>query len=354
MTVSRLQNGLLDWYRENARLLPWRETRDPYAIWVSEIMLQQTQAETVIPYYRRFIKTLPDLRSLAQADLGAVLKLWEGLGYYARARNLHKAAEMILENLSGDIPADYCSLKKLPGIGDYTAAAIASIAFGESVAVLDGNAKRVYARWIALKTDPGTKTGVSALRRIAEKSLHQTDPGTWNQAVMELGAILCSLRAPGCSLCPVKADCLALKKEMTEQIPRRKKRKRLPHYQVTAGVIWHQDALLIARRKEEGLLGGLWEFPGGKLEDGETLQECLERELAEELEIKVEVGERLTEIKHAYTHFRITLHAFNCSYISGPPQALGCAEWRWIQPAQLDEFAFPRADRKVIEILMQD
>lgn len=354
MANSSLQAKLLDWYRKNARNLPWRKTADHYAIWISELMLQQTQVETVIPYYKRFIKTFPDVKSVAQVDLSAILKVWEGLGYYARARNLHKAARMIVDEHMGDIPADYRSLKTLPGIGDYTAAAIASIAFGEPVIVLDGNARRVYARWIALKTDPRSGPGEKSLRRAAGKVMQRTDPGTWNQAVMELGATVCTARSPQCTICPLQDDCKAFKRKAVDRIPLRKTKKPLPHYHVTAGLIWNDGKLLIARRNEDGFLGGLWEFPGGKQENGETLQHCLKRELSEELSIAVDVGERLVAVNHAYSHFRITLHAFHCSYVSGTPQALGCAEWKWISPSRLGEYAFPRADRKVIELLKQE
>lgn len=342
---------LLDWYRKNSRDLPWRKTKDMYSTWISEVMLQQTQVDTVIPYYKCFMRTFPGVKSLAQADLSAVLKVWEGLGFYARARNLHKAARVIVNKLGGNIPGDYWSLKTLPGIGDYTAAAIASIACGEPVIVLDGNARRVYARWIALRTDPRSSAGEKSLRRAAKKAMERNDPGTWNQAVMELGATICVLKTPRCPICPVQAGCEAFRRNAVDKIPKRSKGKPLPHYHVTAGLIWDDDRLLIARRNEEGFLGGLWEFPGGKQEDGETLETCLKRELAEELAIDVEVGERLIAVNHAYSRFRITLHAFHCTYNSGPPQAIGCAEWRWISPVQLEEYPFPRADRKVIELL---
>jgi len=314
-------------------------------------MLQQTQVETVIPYYQRFLKNFPNVSALASANLSTVLKAWEGLGYYARARNLHKAARVILDQYGGLLPAEYALLKEIPGIGDYTAAAVASIAFSEPVPVLDGNVRRVLARWIAWREDPASPDGGRMLRQAAEKLLDRAHPGLWNQALMELGAILCIPRRPRCGECPVRKGCEAFRLGLTDEIPLRKKRKPRPHYQVTAAVIEKAGRLLIARRHEKGLLGGLWEFPGGKQEMGESLEEALRRELQEELAIDVEVGEKICAVDHAYTHFSITLHVFRCRLDSGRPQAIGCAAWKWVKPAELDQYAFPRADRRVIEIL---
>lgn len=349
--VQQRMDALLVWYDRNKRFLPWRSTRDPYRIWVSEVMLQQTRVETVIPYYEHFIEQFPSVESLARAELSSVLKEWEGLGYYARARNLHRSAELVVEKYGGVVPLDYAALKSLPGIGDYTAAAIASIAFDQPVPVLDGNAQRVIARWVVLREDPRSPEGTKRLRRVAGKFLDQANPGRWNSAVMELGALICAPRNPRCDDCPVKSGCEAFRLDLTDRIPARKARKRIPHFQVTAGLIWKGSDLLIAQRKEDGLLGGLWEFPGGKLEDSETLQECLRRELSEELAIDVRIGEEVCLVNHAYSHFRITLHVFQCKYLSGLPQAIGVAQWKWVKAEQLPEFAFPRADRRVIEEL---
>ncbi len=343
---------LLDWYLKNRRNLPWRQTRDPYCIWISEVMLQQTQVDTVIPYYHRFIGRLPNVETLARANLSEVLKIWEGMGYYARARNLHKAAKVIVNDYVGIIPDDYKTLRKLPGVGEYTAAAIASIAFYVPIPILDGNARRVFSRLIGWHKDPASQEGKKALIQIAKKLLSEAAPGDWNQAIMELGAIICLPKNPNCNLCPVNKNCKAYATGESDKIPLRIPRGPLPHYQVTAGLIWQDDVLLIARRHEKGLLGGLWEFPGGKQEDNETLEQCLERELVEELAIRVEVGERFCRVDHAYTHLKITLHVFQCRYIEGPPKALGCAEWKWIKAWQLKDFAFPKADRVVIDKIL--
>lgn len=351
MNDPALQRALVIWYQANKRNLPWRQTCDPYPIWVSEIMLQQTQAETVIPYYYRFIAAFPDLSALAHADLSSALKVWEGLGYYSRERNLLKAAQFILEEYQAQMPSDQRLLKKIPGVGAYTAAAISSIAFNQPVAVVDGNVRRVMSRWMVHREATHTSQSQRLLAAYADRFLLRSDPGTWNQAVMELGAVLCLPRNPQCHKCPVQEYCGAYAQNLTDQIPRPKPGKPLPHYQVTAGIIHRGEFLLITRRRKEGLLGGLWEFPGGKQEPGETLQECLHRELAEELAIKVEVHREYCSVDHAYSHFRITLHAFECRYLTGQPQALGCAEWRWVKPEELTEFAFPKADRVIIQRL---
>ncbi len=315
-------------------------------------MLQQTQVETVLPYYHRFLSTFPTITSLAEADLSQVLKTWEGLGYYARARNLHKAAKIIESDHDGELPHNAASLRQIPGIGEYTAAAIASIVHGEPAPVLDGNVRRVLARWMALREEMDSPSGLKDLRRVAQKYLYRSDPGTWNQAVMELGALVCLPRNPRCDACPVANYCAAYKKEVTTEIPVRRKRNPRPHYQVTAALIVEGGKLLITKRPEKGLLGGLWEFPGGKQEPGETLEECLKRELREELGIETEIGEEFCAVDHAYTHFRITLHVFHASIKSGQPKEIQVADLRWIELGELPQYAFPRADRHVIQKLV--
>ena len=353
MNKAVRRSRVLRWYRIHRRNLPWRNTRDPYRIWISEVMLQQTQVGTVIPYYRKFLKRFPTIRSLARADLSEILKVWEGLGYYARARNLHKASRLILAGLGGKLPDNYADLRRLPGVGEYTAAAIASIAYGEAAAVLDGNARRVLARWIALRDEVTTAESHELLTAAAWQNLDCRHPGDWNQAVMELGATVCLPRNPRCGECPVASFCEAYRLNLQHLIPVKKPRKPIPHYQVTAALLEKNGRILIARRHEKGLLGGLWEFPGGKQEAGETLPAALKREMREELSIEVRVGEKFHRVDHSYSHFRITLHVFRCRLISGRPKPLGCAQVKWIRPRELNNYAFPRADRHVIERLIK-
>jgi A/G-specific adenine glycosylase len=352
--IKCFRDNLLEWYGHNKRELVWRDSDDPYHIWISEIMLQQTRVDQMGVYFERFVGRFPTVGDLAAAAEGEVLKVWEGLGYYARARNMHKAAKYIVAECDGRIPDTYDALIALPGVGPYTAAAVSSIAFDRDHPVLDGNVIRVLSRLLRLEEDPRKASTKATLIGAGEKLLAPGRAGDFNQAVMELGARVCTPAQPQCGGCPVNSLCRA-RAELDDPtvLPLKAPKKKKPHYQVAAGVIWKGDDLLIAQRPSEGLLGGMWEFPGGKQEEGESLEACLKREIREELDFDIEVGEFLTSVDHGYSHFSITLHAFNAQYGGGQPRALECADWRWIKPEQLDDFAFPRADRKVIEYLRQ-
>jgi A/G-specific adenine glycosylase len=348
---ERYQEKLLQWFDNELRDLPWRKTNDPYAIWISEIMLQQTQVKTVLPYFNRFVEKFPDVFTLAGADLHQVLKLWEGLGYYARARNLHKAANMIVEKYQGRFPTSIEQIKALPGIGPYTAAAISSISFGSALAVVDGNVERVLARLFTMPTkSPADQKKTKAL---AEQLLARKRPGDYNQAIMELGALVCKPRNPLCDTCPVAEFCLAFKYQKQDSYPVKRPKKHRPHHLIAVGVVWHQGKILIARRPESAMLGGLWEFPGGKVKDNESLEQTVQREIWEEMGIRVQVGAKITCIEHGYTHFSITLCAFHCEYLSGTVKALASSEWRWISPDAIENYAFPRANHKIFKALTQ-
>ena len=350
----KIQNKLLSWFHQHKRDLPWRRTINPYHIWVSEIMLQQTRVETVIPYYQKFLKEFPTIKDLAKAPLNKVLKLWEGLGYYARARNLHKAAQFVLKKNQGKMPKSFEEVSSLSGIGRYTAGAICSIAYGEKVQVLDGNVIRVLTRLYAIQEDPRKTEINQKLWQLATELLPAKNPGDMNQALMELGATVCTPRNPTCLICPVEGFCEARKQGLIDSIPLRKEKKKLPHYNISAGVIWKEKKILIGQRPHQGLLGGLWEFPGGKQEKGETLQECLKREIKEELDIDIKVEDFILKVNHAYSHFAITLHVFHCRYQKGKPKKIGCADFKLVTPKQLRNYAFPAANQPVIEHLLAD
>lgn len=347
-----LQTDLLAWYDQHAAALPWRENHDAYRVWLSEIMLQQTQVETVIPYFARFLSAFPTVQDLAAAPLDDVLKMWEGLGYYSRARNLHQAAQQVSNDYGGQFPKTVDGLLLLPGIGRYTAGAISSIAFNQPAPLLDGNVIRVFARLTDLAADVTQPAVKESLWNLAEEWLDRSRPGDYNQALMELGRVVCKPRGPLCAECPVKAHCKAFANGTQNERPVKKRKAATPHYDVAAGMIWNDAGqLLIAQRPLEGLLGGLWEFPGGKQEAGETLRECLRRELQEELAIDVEVGDLFTVVQHGFTHFKITLHAFSCRYVSGDPQRIGVRDWAWVRPNELSRYSFGKADREVIRAL---
>ncbi len=359
---ASVQNSLLAWFRANARDLPWRHDRSPYRVWLSEMMLQQTQVETVIPYFQRFLDRFPTLDDLAAAPLGDVLKLWEGLGYYARARNLHKAAHVIVRELHGEWPHTVEDLMALPGIGRYTAGAIASLAFDVRAPVLDGNVIRVLCRLFAIRGDPKDAKVREELWALAEALLparalakvsepSQGSAGEFNESLMELGALICAPRSPQCDVCPLAKYCEAKKRGLQDQLPLKTKRKPLPHFDVTAAVIRKNGRLLIAQRPLGGRLGGLWEFPGGKVEPGETLPQCLRREIKEELGVRIKVGKPITSIDHAYTHFKITLYAFECELVSGKPQALQVQDFKWVRMSELKKYAFAKTDLRIIEAL---
>ncbi len=346
---------LLHWYDQHAAPLPWRASRDPYRIWLSEIMLQQTQVETVKAYYTRFLEAYPQVERLATAPLSAVLKLWEGLGYYSRARNLHKTAQLVVERYGGRFPDTAAGLRELPGIGRYTAGAIASIAYGAVTPVLDGNVMRIFARLTDLPDDITQPAVLAHLWALAEAWVPPERPGDYNQALMELGRTVCKPRKPLCAACPLRAHCRACAAGTQTQRPVKAKKAATPHYDVTAGIIRGADGrILIAQRPPEGLLGGLWEFPGGKQEPGETLPECLRRELREELAIEVDVGALFVVVKHAFTHFKITLHTFVCQHTGGEPQRLGVHDFAWVNEADLlaqTHYSFGKADREVLAAL---
>ncbi|MFQ5436707.1 MAG: A/G-specific adenine glycosylase, partial [Anaerolineae bacterium] len=268
--------------------------------------------------------------------------------------HLHAAAQTIVREHDGRLPTTAADLMKLKGIGRYTAGAIVSIAFGQQTAVLDGNVIRALTRLFDLDGDVTTTAVKNELWRLAESLVPAERPGDYNQALMELGQTICLPANPRCLLCPLRDDCRARQVGTQLERPVRPPRKRTPHYDVVAGVIWHKDGdgrFLIGQRPLDGLLGGLWEFPGGKQENGETLPAALQREIQEELGMDIEVGDFLTKINHAYTHFRITLHAFHARHTGGVPQRLGVADHAWVTLTDLDRYAFAVTDRKIIEQL---
>lgn len=348
-----IQDTLLKWFQPDIRGMPWRKTRDPYAIWISEIMLQQTRVNAVIPYYQRFMKRFPDVQSLGRARIDTVLKLWEGMGYYSRARNLHQASKMIVNDYQGKLPQTVSELRKLPGIGPYTAGAIASIAFEAREPVLDGNVIRVLCRVHRISANPGQTKTKNQLWRLADKLLPNNNIGDFNQALMELGATVCLPANPLCGECPIAAVCRAKKRNQQNMFPVRAGKKVIPHYTVVAGVVWKNDKILIDKRLPDGLLGGLWEFPGGKRKTGESLKAAVEREIYEELAVRVEAIKPYMKIEHAYSHFRITLHVFECRYLAGRPQLLGCADCKWVLINELRRYAFPAANQKIIRSLLK-
>lgn len=345
---------LLTWYQDHKRAMPWRGEADPYKIWISEIMLQQTRVEQATPYFQHFISLFPTVHELAEADQQEVLKAWEGLGYYSRARNLHSAAKTVVSEHEGIIPDHYDGLIKLKGIGPYTAAAVSSIAFDKANAVVDGNVIRVLTRYFGIEEDTRSAKTRKAVQKHADQLIDKKRPGDFNQALMEVGSAVCSPTKPDCSSCPIQAGCVAYKMAKTDTIPYKSPAKKKPHHTIGVGIIETEEGkLLIARRPENAMLGGLWEFPGGKQEENESIPETVERELKEELGVEVKAYKELMSLKHTYSHFSITMHAWFCKLIKGEPSPLSSQEVRWVTRDELERYPFPKANKVLTEKLMK-
>jgi A/G-specific adenine glycosylase len=317
-------------------------------------MLQQTRVETVIPYYTRWMEQFPNIHILASATADQVLSLWEGLGYYRRAHNLRKAARMILDEFHADIPDQVADLERLPGVGAYTAAAIAALAFNIDVLALDGNLRRVIARLIDLEVDPRRRQGKLLIYEWADKAMPSGQAGEFNQALMDLGATICTPRKPQCGLCPLMQGCLAYARGTQLERPIPRPGVRVPLYHVSAAVIQRADTVLIGRRPEGKLLGGLWEFPGGKQDPGESMEACMRREIQEELGVDVQVEVHLGTFRHAYTHFKVNVHVYRCLILSGKPEALDHDQLCWVALPDLENYPMGKVDRLIANLLMAD
>lgn len=346
--MSRLSSQLLSWYNKNKRTLPWRDRHpvNAYAIWVSEIMLQQTRVETVIPYFKKWMKLFPTIRALAKADERNVLNAWEGLGYYSRALNLHLAAKLLVNDHKGKLPRDPDALRELPGIGRYTAGAIASIAFDLDEPALDGNLKRVYARLFDISVPVDSSEGEKLLWKIAKDNLPKGDAGDFNQALMDLGATICIPKKPRCPSCPLIKLCKSKMNGTQEHRPVKKPKKDVPQRVHAAGVIVKRGKVLLAQRPSKGLLGGMWEFPNGRV-DGDPEKE-LTKVLKEGYSLKVRKKEALGLVRHTYTHFKVTVHVFWCSLLSMSSHE----NLKWVSLEELDEYPMGKIDRRIANAIM--
>lgn len=343
---KQIQAALLAWYRKHRRDLPWRRTKDPYAIWVSEVMLQQTQVTTVKPYFERFLREFPTVQALAQAPLEDALKAWEGLGYYSRTRNLHRAAQIVAAEHKGALPRDVEGLLKLPGIGRYTAGAIASIAFGLAEPALDGNVARVLSRLFRVRENSKEVATRKKLWALARKLIPAGRASLFNQALMDLGATVCIPREPRCLICPLHALCQARVHNEQNELPVKAARRPTPHYDLAVGVVWKGKRCLLVQRTAKGLLGGLWEFPGVRLNQGQPLQTHLKEHLRT-LGLKVRIGDEMTSVDHAFTHFRITAHAFHCVHLAGEVKPGDYAQATWITCKELERYPLPKTMHKL-------
>jgi A/G-specific adenine glycosylase len=345
---------VIQWYKANKRDLPWRDSRNPYLIWISEVMLQQTRVDQMLPYYQRFISRFPDVDLLAGAEIHDVLIAWEGLGYYSRARNLHQAAKSIVNTHDSQIPDNWAQFRELKGVGDYTAAAVLSIAFNKPYAVVDGNVIRLITRYLGVSDDVRSLSTRRYIQRVVSKWIPSESPSDFNQGMMEIGSQICKPKNPLCAECPLSQRCVAFKTAQTNVIPFKSRAKKVPHHTIVVGIVGRSDGkVLISRRPESVMLGGLWEFPGGKVESGESLEHALNRELAEELGIILRNITPFHELKHAYSHFKITMHAYRCEIATGNPQPRSSDALEWVHVHELENYPFPKANRSLTQKLIE-
>ena len=361
--AAELSHSLLAWWevhgRKDPALKPWMFTKDgrwpePHEhlnvleCWIAEVMLQQTQLAVVLPYWQRWMAVFPTVEALAAASLEQVRLQWQGLGYYSRARRLHEAAQLLLGQ---PWPRTLEGWMALPGIGRTTAGSILSSAFNAPLPILDGNVKRVLARLQAHPLPPARDQAL--FWSWSEALLDPTRPRDFNQALMDLGATVCTPRKPSCDSCPWRCSCAAYAAGDPSCWPMTDASKPLPFQVIGVGVVLNAAGeVLIDQRLEEGLLGGMWEFPGGKQEPGESIEACISRELQEELAIAVSVGQELITVDHAYSHKKLRFVVHCCEWLSGEPQPLASQQVRWVRPEELGNYAFPAANARIIEALL--
>jgi A/G-specific adenine glycosylase len=350
--VKGLRRALLDWYGATRRDLPWRATRDPYAIWISEAMLQQTRVETAIPYYERFLARFPDVQALADAEADDVLGVWAGLGYYSRARNLHAAARVVVDEYGGELPDDVASLRTLPGVGPYTAGAVASIAFDRAEPVVDGNVLRVLTRLRAIGDDARRAATVRRLWEEAAALVRGPRPGDLNQALMELGARVCTPRAPHCPDCPVAHHCQARRLGDPEAFPARSKPAAPRRVEAVAALVLRRGRALAVRRPT-GLLAGLWELPGGDLAPDERPAAGVKRALRERVGLGVARADRAGAVEHVFSHRRLRLHVYRCEAAPGRLRLRDFDGHRWLAPASFDRLPQAAVTRKAFDLVRQ-
>lgn len=351
----KIVEPLLRWFRKTNRDLPWRRTYNPYHVWISEIMLQQTQMDRGVVYFLRWIERFPAVHDVAEADEQEILKYWEGLGYYARARNLHKAAKIIVEDFAGELPCDYKILLGLPGIGPYTAAAVASVACNEDVAVVDANVSRVYSRLFDIDEPIKERLVQKRIAVIAKKLLPPTKARAYNQALMDLGGLICTPKSPRCHLCPIGGECAAYQAGTTGQRPVINPPKKTVNLERVAGVIRWEGQFYIQQRKADQVWGGLWEFPGGDLLEGEP-DEIVVRKIFEDTGLSVAVVKHITTVRHQYTHHKINLHCYLCNLVGSKvkPDLQSACEYRWLYSGELKDYGFPAGPRKVLEYIRKN
>jgi A/G-specific adenine glycosylase len=344
---KKIQTKLLQWFKKHKRDLPWRKTKDPYAIWISEIMLQQTQVATVLPYYQKFLKSFPTLRHLAKANPSKVLKIWEGLGYYSRARNLHRASQILLNHFQGKIPDTLKDLLSLPGIGRSTAGAILSFAFNKEAPILDGNANRVLSRLFAVSGSPGERKTKQHLWKISESLIPKGYSNPFNQALMDLGSMVCTPKDPLCPKCPLHHFCKGSASGEIEKYPAKELKKKIPRIESATAVIKKGEKVLLNQRPPTGLLGGLWEFPNWRIEVKQRSRLRLRNYIKKGMGMNVEVKEFMGIFYQTYSHFKLTVHVFHCQHLNGKGNG------NWVPLKGLRLLPLSRIHRRIADTILR-
>lgn len=347
MQLKYLETSILKWFKFEKRDLPFRGTKDPYKIWLSEVMLQQTKVVSAIPYYNKWIKKYPTLFSVSQENINNLLKLWEGLGYYSRCRNFHQAAKIVCKKYDGKVPSDWETFISLPGVGDYTASAVLSIAFGKKYVTIDGNVRRVIYRLLGLKR--ATPFNEKRVKKTLERLIPNISPGDFNQSMMELGALICNPRNPKCGSCPLNYMCKAFKSKNPENYPQRIKKLKAPTYQYIAGIIRHNKKFLITKRDENSMLGGLWELPNFRVDVLSDLEKIYQEKIKDLFNIKIMKFNTIGIISHKYSHFTATVKVFNCMLFN--LESFNGKKYKWISLKEVTLYPFSKINHKIFSMM---
>ncbi|WP_152608151.1 A/G-specific adenine glycosylase [Halalkalibacter okhensis] len=342
--ITEFQDDLVNWFLENQRELPWRMSKDPYRVWVSEIMLQQTRVDTVIPYYNAFMREFPTLEALAEAEEDRILKAWEGLGYYSRVRNLQTAVREVVEQYEGRVPDTREEISSLKGVGPYTAGAVLSIAYGKPEPAVDGNVMRVLSRVLLVEEDIAKASTRKIFENILYDLVSKDDPSSFNQGLMELGALICTPTSPGCLLCPVREHCRAYDHGKQNDLPIKSKKKKQTAKQMAAVVLRNERGeVLIEKRPETGLLARLWQFPNVEVTDGRSVEEHFQASY----DIEVVLDEPIQKVEHVFSHLIWNITVYEAQ-VSGQPDG-GQATRKWIPVKDIEKYAFPVSHQKIIQ-----
>lgn len=350
---NEIRQCLLDWFADAQRDLPWRQTYDPYQVWISEIMGQQTQMDRVVEYFNRWVALFPDVTSVANAREREILKSWEGLGYYSRARNIHQTAKIIVNEFNGILPENTKDLLRLPGIGPYTAAAIVSIAYNQPVPLLDANVERLFARLLDLSTPVKQTPGCHHLQTLAQELLPLNQARQFNQALMEFGALVCKPKKPGCLKCPLADYCVSLPRGTVKHRPVKAKKKVTVELEMVSALIMNKGKVFIQQRAPGDVWGGLWEFPGGKVTQGKTAMGSVSRVVEEETALRISRLRHYATVVHRYTKYRVTLHGIVCRLddVTVKPVLHAATRFRWVTLSEISDYPFSAGQRQFCERL---